>query len=430
MFKEIRKHCHHSPCNDRRIYMAVTGPSAAPAEAPAAEPGTREALKKARQKTDFLVFQHESDMLKLLMAGSEYKSGQWRRLNEQFHGMFGKQGVEKSASERLLKRFQEELFSTLKLGGDRLAVPDGKLGPYTLYALALYYNQQRPKVRLPEGSPKLEALIEKDADEAFSHYRRFVFANEVRKKDFREAYRDIKASTSGFNPSAPETTLGQWALALWEAGYSDKKSQKIGFPRLYAVDPEKYPDAYGKMEAVMIQGDQPPLFVDKKGKLFVYDQESKTLREKAYSPADWEFPPEYLSADKKESASPAPARRPAPGIPQPEAPAPAPAPVPRPARPDLIADNAERIEWKEKDIAESYAIDQGDYIYRTKEGSWIDRNGYPLDLSKALPKITEAKTVAGYYQVRDTNDIMRYVHAETGRIFQSVPINRPETESV
>lgn len=273
MFKNIKKLSEYSVLSESPIYKIVGPGGKSHAEVPSEDAEKAgKAKDKLHEQMDALVMQHENQILRLLVEGAEYRSGDWRSLNEKFIKEFGKKGMTKEATIRLLKRFQTEAFEAYGLKGDRQAGIDGKLGPYTLYAFALYFNLRRPKVAVPMGCPRLAKVIGEDAEEAFKFYQEFPFAKNANIREFKKAYKNIKANTSVFNPDSKYAKLGDWALALWEGGYAGGKEKKIGFPSFHGVDTRKYPYADGMEIVMFIEGEKEnPIFVDKKGKLYKED---------------------------------------------------------------------------------------------------------------------------------------------------------------
>ncbi|MFH0838166.1 MAG: tetratricopeptide repeat protein [Patescibacteria group bacterium] len=258
------------------MYESDSSTASAPEALGRAETPEEKAIKARESLMHDLDFTQAEKLITLITEGAEYKMGDWIALNKKFAQEFAKEGVGENAAERLLKHYQKQVFTELHLEGDPMAGIDGKLGSYTLYAFALYFNLKRPKVRVPYGNPRLEKLVNKDTDEAFEAYKKFPFAKNVKKSDFAEIYASIKSSTSSFR-TEPEA-LGDWALALWESGYAGRKERKIGFPTILGIDSAKYPYAYGNMELVILPEGQSPIFVDKNGKLFSYDEGTKELK--------------------------------------------------------------------------------------------------------------------------------------------------------
>lgn len=253
-------------------------------------------------------------------AGTAYKKGDWHTLNEKFAAEFAKEGIGKEATKRLLMRFQKAVFAELELTSDTFAEADGKLGLYTMYAFALYYNLKRPKVKIPYRSPQLEALVNDDASKAYKAYKRFDFAKGVNELAFKDVYRNIKINVSRFNPDPEFGTLGKWAIALWESGYRGDKARKIGFPKMidYRKSAGKYPYVRAQYDKDMIlvieREDMELIFVDKKGKMFV--------RYKADSIKPFHAPlavGEPFKEEEKKAPTPKPKKSPAPA-PKEEAP--------------------------------------------------------------------------------------------------------------
>jgi hypothetical protein len=269
MFNNIKKASEYSLLNEKLVHI-VTGkpkPGEAPSEALTQAEKAKKDLEALHSDVFYTLFIEEKKVMKMLQEGDAY-NGDWEKLNEKFYDLMG---VDKKKGERYLTETQKQVFKELELEGDTFAKVDGKLGPYTLYALALSFGLKMPKIRIPAGSPRLVALINKNADEAFGFYEKLRLAKKVNKREFKKAYKDI-ITTSAFDPE--KAKLGDWALALWKAGYRGHKPEKIGFPKLYAIDSEKYPYAYGKMELVILAEGLSPIFVDKKGKMFkeMYDE--------------------------------------------------------------------------------------------------------------------------------------------------------------
>ncbi len=288
MFRNIKKASEFSLLSEKLIYRIKGMPS--PEEhrdqieaANKAAKAKRDALRK--QTDAILMLRDEKVLNKIIEAGSDYKKGDWHGLNDKFKEEFAKQNVEKDAAVRMLVRLQKSVFSKLGLSGDTFAKPDGQLGPYTMYAFALYYNLKRPRARVPFGSPKLAALINKDADEAFVDYKQFNFVKNINKADFRRVYKDIKENTSTFNSNTKYSNLGDWALALWESGYGGDKAKKIGFPKImdYKKSAAKYQYVRGihdkNTKLVLDWGDNRSLiFVNENGKMFIRDKDTDNLK--------------------------------------------------------------------------------------------------------------------------------------------------------
>ena len=151
-------------------------------------------------------------------------------------------GIHEKSAERLLKKFQKETFDSLGLTGDRLAVADGKLGLYTLYAIALKTNLQWPKGDVPKGCPHLQALIDKDIQKAYESYQKYSFAKEVDRAEFTKMYTEIKSTNERLHgQSCQFGSVGP--LALWYAGAGRDGSavNRIHFPEMTTFDATVYP---------------------------------------------------------------------------------------------------------------------------------------------------------------------------------------------
>ncbi len=75
-------------------------------------------------------------------------------------------------------------------------------------------------------------------------------------------------------------------------------------------------------------------------------------------------------------------------------------------------------EWKEEDIAATYPSGtENEYVYRTKDGRWIDRSGKEVDLKVALPKM--GQEVMGYFKVENLDGVTQYID-KTGRVHTGI----------
>ncbi len=224
--------------------------------------------KGSGDNNDAYIFADDlKSVLDLIVKGSDYKSGDWTELNKAYAREFAKKGMSKVEVEDILKEQQEEVFKRLGIESDRMADIDGKLGPFTLYAFALDHDIQRPKIPVPAGNPRLEALLNEDAKKAFTIYKdKFAFAKDANENSFIKVYKKIKSYTN-FDPRTAK--LGNWALALWEAKYYGSMAEKlIGFPRLYKADKDWNPNADKmKLRIVFNGNDKKLFFVNSKGGL-------------------------------------------------------------------------------------------------------------------------------------------------------------------
>ncbi len=275
MFRNIKKASEYSLLSEKLIYKIMGHghkkgnehekpgiPELTEAEK------TKGKLEKLHDETLHSLVNREEEVMKLLIEGDAYKLGDWDKLNKMFYEAMEVKG---DMAEKYLKYTQKKVFEELGLIGDTYADDDGKLGPYTLHALALSFDLKRPKVAVPAGSPKLTALLNKDSDEAFDSYKKLDFAKSTNKWAFKKVYKDMMTN-SYFNYKTAK--LGDWVLALWKAGYKGDKAKKLGFPEMYDIT-DRYPYA-SEMELRMFIGGK-LVFVDDQGKMFVYHKTKGVL---------------------------------------------------------------------------------------------------------------------------------------------------------
>jgi len=328
MFKNIKKLSEFALLNERLVYEDA--PKSAPDTSSEKEPSDAQKARAALMAdVDTLVFAREEQVLKLLSGTDAYKKGDWRELNELFKKEFEKFGVKEKSAERLLKKFQKEAFDYLGLTGDPLAVIDGRLGIYTLYAFALKTNLQWPKGDVPAGCPRLKALIDKDIKKAYENYQNYPFAKAVTQAEFTKMYTRIKTTNRRF--MADRANLGQWALALWYAGAGlDGTANRINFPQMSIFREEGYYNSPGIALTLNLPGYTQPVLVDTEGRLLLYNKDKKEYLTIDYeydaipmTPAEKARKPEPKQKDKPQT----PPEKPTPPV----APKPAPKPEPKPA---------------------------------------------------------------------------------------------------
>lgn len=86
-------------------------------------------------------------------------SGSWKQWNEKFEEVAKSMGIGKEIpTTEKVAALQRVVFGALHLT-DSAAVVDGKLGPYTLAALARYAKIDPSKIKVPEGATALAASV-------------------------------------------------------------------------------------------------------------------------------------------------------------------------------------------------------------------------------------------------------------------------------
>ncbi|MBN2306739.1 hypothetical protein JXD20_02030 [Candidatus Peregrinibacteria bacterium] len=207
-------------------------------ETPRQEPEspTSQALGKLKRETETLIRERVDRFMGKLLNRESYAKGDYKTLNKEFIEGYEKEGMNEAAAKRLLISLQNRMFDSLNLRGDRWAVADGEVGPYTIWALSIHYKTRRPKIDIPEGSERLEAKIEKENSDAYRNYKK-IFGKESEAGKtyykFRDIYAKIRRTIDRFNGTVTE--LGQWLAAAFRAKLSPTEYAVMGMPKVEEV---------------------------------------------------------------------------------------------------------------------------------------------------------------------------------------------------
>jgi hypothetical protein len=151
---------YKEPFNDSRLVFqdAVPSTPGSDAETPA-ETADREAVKKEvdkkeRNKFKQLAETHRPAITRFVSERESYSKGNWRQWNKDFAERTGLSADEAKAT---IRRMQRAVFA--ELGLEHEGVVDGKLGPYTINALAAALELRSPE-KLPAGKPKLAGAVQ------------------------------------------------------------------------------------------------------------------------------------------------------------------------------------------------------------------------------------------------------------------------------
>jgi hypothetical protein len=282
---------------------------------------SREELKRRRESlhmdVDYTLIDQWKDVVLVIAEQEGYKKGDWEGITDKLARRFKEAHKldDERVAKALLRRFQATVFDRLGLKGDRWAIADGKIGPYSLHAFALFLNAKRPDMPVPAGCPKLRNALEKHDKESFDRFKTVFRDSTISYVAFKPLFDKMMKNTDTlFLPW--QADLGDFMLASWGA-LTKAEREEMGIPMATGTDGNPEGTEYRFQWA----GEE--IYGDRKGRLFTMEQGKLMPYEREALPSDEEGTP-YDAMETRPEPKPAAAE-----TVYPDTPAPQPKPQPK-----------------------------------------------------------------------------------------------------
>ena len=187
----------------------------------------------------------KKDALKRFAANhsaSQYESRNETRDYRQWNQDFAEEmGLSPDEAEFMIRGMQAVIFKEENLKGDRYARPDGRIGPYTLTAMAAHIGQNLGRVPDPDKNPRLAKLTEekravkREAVEAMRENRNAIYgdflaalgleANEEGRKLFMSIFDRVVQESGG---DMDVTKAEDWHRIIARLGLNREQLEVLG----------------------------------------------------------------------------------------------------------------------------------------------------------------------------------------------------------
>ncbi|MFH0838170.1 MAG: hypothetical protein V1880_02800 [Patescibacteria group bacterium] len=226
----------------KRLVLVYESPWSAPASSaetpPAGTDTKREIYGVKADLAERVRGQYESKktaVVQFIEGRQDYSPSSWQQWNKEFAKSMPVEGVDPRTQVRAL---QQVVFEALELTGDPDAVIDGKLGPYTLAALARYArlsSEKMAKIAVPNADANTRLFAKVEEIPAITAYD--AGKEKMGSKDYAGALTDFQAAEASHPGTKPKYNIAvcldklnrhSEALAAYRAFiYSEPDAEKF-----------------------------------------------------------------------------------------------------------------------------------------------------------------------------------------------------------